>query len=170
MCRHCIWLYVLSLWLGLQFGGKYSFNVNRLQIRFGQRQNPQKVKDESIFNISPFCLATGTASTYQDHRVQKNPVWRLLPAGIWICSQTAHWATHQNRIFITYRIMCITVHVLDQRWWQGGRDSWSEGKSNFTMIQSVISVSDNELQRSRPAKKIMDNLPWRRRPRLWRRC
>lgn len=31
-----------------------------------------------------------------------------------------------------------------------------------------LSVADNELQRSRPAKKTLDNLPWRRRPRLWR--
>lgn len=35
--------------------------------------------------------------------------------------------------------------------------------------QYILSVLDNELQRSRSAKETVDNLPWRRRPRL-RRC
>lgn len=33
----------------------------------------------------------------------------------------------------------------------------------------ILSILDNELQRSRSAKETMDNLPWRRRPRLRRR-
>lgn len=46
------------------------------------------VTTDSTFNIFPFSPATVDASTHQDQRIQKNPVWGLLPAGKVTCSHT----------------------------------------------------------------------------------
>lgn len=68
------------------------------------------------FWLFPFSPATVDASTHQDHRNQKNPLWGLLPTGIHHSELTQLWEdvfyTQTIVPFATERICSPTAEVL----------------------------------------------------------
>lgn len=133
------------------------------------------------WRFSPFSAATVQTSAHKDQRVQKDAVWRLLPAGEKSRRGNSAYFPPSSEMIFTYSLKAwrsLSIlnfsslwicHFNDPQW---GCKRWSRLTEECWEVKPTHSpflfVLDYESQSSRLAKEVMDHLSRRRRSGLRR--